>query len=276
MLTLNQAAIAALTPAEKSNVEAYLIEYSIDPSAANRLWTFFLNPSVLSFSGETKYTSSETFAARVQDQQFGGSSGQVLEIPNLYLDSYCLNKSLRPLLEGIEELRRADLKNSKFSPPILSLIWGSRRFAPCVLTRVKWDEAAWLGGEPARVQMNLSFVQVPPPGERGIAAIPPEPDIPTDGSPAQDLTERQRQDGSAKAKEWLNANVSELDTNTQSLVRSNRYRLSTDAKTGDVTMFDVDGKTLGVVGRWDGTTLTTENISTFVKKTEAVEGTDNA
>ncbi|NJR38521.1 MAG: hypothetical protein HC781_06340 [Leptolyngbyaceae cyanobacterium CSU_1_4] len=262
----NQAAIAALTAAQKSHVEAYLIEYSVDPASADRLWTFFLNPSVLSFSGETKYTASDTYAARVQDQQFGNSTGLTLEIANLYLDSYCMGKSLRPLLEGINELRKADLKNSKFNPPILSFVFGARRFSPCVITRVKWDEAAWLGGEPARAQLSITLMEVPVPGERGVAAIPPEPEAPTDGSPPQELTERQRQDGSTKAKEWLNANVGSLETSLQSIVRTNRYRLSTDAKTGDVTIFDLEGKSLGTVGRWDGATLTTENINALKKQ----------
>ncbi len=263
MAHFNASAIANLPAASKSQVEAVLMEYSVDPTTEKKLWTFFYNPSVLRFSGDAKYSESGTFAAREQDMQYGNSTGLTLEIPNLYLDSYCLGKSLKPILDGLDELRKADIKQSKFSPPILSFVFGSRRFAPCVLTRVGWDEVAWLGGQPARAQMNMTLMEIPAPGKLGLAAIAPEQQtlnqLPTD------LTERQRGEGSAKAKEWLNANIQAVSPEVQSLVRSNTYKLATDAKTGDVTMQKADGTAIGVVGRWDGKVFTTEKINTLPK-----------
>jgi hypothetical protein len=265
MARFNQSAIANLPAASKSQAEAVLMEYSIDPTTEKKLWTFLYNPSVLRFSGDAKYSESGTFAAREQDMQYGNSTGLTLEIPNLYLDSYCLGKSLKPLLEGIDELRKADIKQSRFSPPILSFVFGSRRFSPCVLTRVGWDEVNWLGGEPARAQMNLTLQQIPEPGKLGLGAIAPELQS-LDQLPA-DLTERQREEGSAAAKEHLNANIQTLSPEVQGLVRSNAYKLGTDAATGDVTMVRADGTAIGVVGRWDGKELATENVSTLPNAT---------
>lgn len=267
-MKINQDAISKLPSAPKGWVEAYLIEYSTDLSVEERLWTFFYNPQMLRFSGDAKYNETGTFAAREQNQQFGYSSGLTLEVPRLYLDSYCLGKSLRPLLEGLDELRKADVKKSKFNPPILSFIWGSRRFSPCVLTRISWDESAWLSGEPARVQMSLTFLQVPKPGALGAKMTTTTFDADKkalEGKPRQELTDRQRQDASTKAREWLAANQQTLDSTTQNLVRSNRYKLLTDAKTGDVTMLDLKGQKVGTVGRWDGKTFT-DQVSTLPKK----------
>lgn len=248
----NSAAIANLPTAQKNWVEAFLIEYSVEETVEEkRLWQFQYNPSVLRFSGESKWNAVETFAAREADQQFGSSTGLTLEIPNIYLDTFCLGKSLKPLLDGLDELRKADIRQSKFNPTILSFVFGSRRFSPCVLTRLNWDEVAWLGGEPARVQLSMTLQQLPIPGKLGLAAIAPELQLPPEG-----LTERQRGEGSEAAKKWLTDNAQTLSPDVQNLVRSNGYKLSTDAD-GKVTMTNAAGQAIGILGTWDGSQLDT-------------------
>lgn len=262
----NPIAIAKLPKAEKATAEAYLIQYSADAKSEQRLWTFQYNPSILKFSGEAKYSTVETFATRSPDQQFANSSAQKLEIPNIYLETYSERKSLKPLLDGIDELRKAKLDKRQFSPPILLFVFGSRRFGPCVITNVSWDEASWLGGAPARAQLSLSFLEVPKPGVLGMKAIPPEPDPPKDGKPSKPLTDRQKEEAIAKAQEWLKSNESKLDPRIVTTLKKKEFKLEPDPKSGDVTMLDPKGAKIGIVGRWDGKTFKTEKVNTIPKK----------
>jgi hypothetical protein len=265
----NAIATAKLPKADKKPAEAYIIQYEANPKSEQRLWTFQYNPSLLKFSGEAKYSAAETMATRLPDQQFANSTGLKLDISNIYLETFRDRKSLLPLIDGINELRKAKLEKRIFSPPLLMFIFGSRRFGPCVLTSVSWDEASWLGGAPARVQMNLSFMEVPKPGAIGVKALPPEPDPPKDGKPAKDLTDRQKDDAIVKAKEWLKTNEGKLDPRIVTTLKANTFKLEADKKSGDVMMLDAKGGKIGVVGRWDGKTFTTEKVNTIPKKPEA-------
>lgn len=248
----NDAAIATLPNAPKSWVTAHLLEYKADRKAeTSKLWSFQYNPQRLKYAIAPKWSPSETMSVREPDLQFGGTEPKTLEINDIYLDSYCQGKSLQPLLDGLEELAKADLSRSRFAPLVLSFVWGHKRFAPCVLTALEWEESGWLAGAPARVQLNMKLTRVPPPQQLGQQPIPPEPD-PVEDGPTKPLTDRQRQDASNNAKKWLQDNQTKLPTAVSTLVKSNAYLLATDKATGDVTMTNGKGEKLGIVGRWDG------------------------
>lgn len=255
----------SLPTAEKSRVEAYLLEYGTDGGQGKRLWSFLYNPQTLRFSGDTVYQSIGAFASRESDQQFAYTNGLVLEVPDIVFESYCLGKSVRPLLEGIDELRKADIKKSRFNPPILSFLFGSRRFAPCVLTKVSWDESAWLGGEPARVRMNLTFQQIPTPGKLGLNAIAPELKTNALETP---LTERQQDEAKKKAKEWLKANLNNIDPQLKTRIEEKDYELTVDANTGEVKLKTGDENLNGIVGRWTGKEFQTDTFNTLKKQTQ--------
>lgn len=264
MAIYNTVVANSLPTAEKNRVEAYLLEYSTDPNAGKRVWSFLYNPSLLRFSGEAVYSSIGAFASRESDQQFNYSTGLTLEVPNIYLDSYCMKRSLRPLVEGIDELRKASIKQSRFSPPVLSFVFGSKRFAPCVLTKVSWDEAAWLGGEPARAQMNLTFLQIPAPGKLGLNAIAPELKTNALETP---LTERQQDEAKTKAEEWLKANLNNVDPQLKTRIEEKDYDLTVDPNTGEVKLKTGDENLNGIVGRWTGKEFQTDTFNTLKKQT---------
>jgi hypothetical protein len=264
----NASALAKATTAAVGHVEAYLLEYGVEEEA-DRLWTFWLNPSTLRFSGDTKYSPANQFAAREEDFQFGYSTGLTLSIPDLLFEGYWIRKSIRPILEAIDELRKANIKQNKFAPPILSFVWGGRKFSPCVLTSVQWDETAWLTGEPARATMSLSFQQIPEPGKLGLGNIAPELETANDSLPGNKLrnplTNRQKDDGIAKAAAYLTDNVQRYDDATQAVIKSADLKtlLSVTDSTGLVTLKDSKGKDLGVAGQWNGTEFKVESIETL-------------
>lgn len=267
----NQGAIADLAEAATNTqlIEAQLLDYN----KGDRLWTFFYNPQALKFSRSAKYSESETFAAKRQEIQYSNTTGATLEIGEIYMDSYCLGKSLRPLIEGINYLLEAKLEKNEFAPPLLSFVFGSRRFAPCVLARLDWQETAWLGGEPARVTMSMTLMEAPRPISRTTSstALPEVERFETpherDKGPRLSLTERQQADAKKQAEANLKANLSKLSTETQNLIRSKAYSLTVDPNTGDVDLLNAKKTKVGRVGRWDGKVFTAEAIATLPLKT---------
>lgn len=269
----NEAALKSapeVTP-PKAKPEAFLLEYNRDPTIQRRLWTFFYNPQTLDWSRSAKYSAVETFAAKVQDQQYGYTDGKALEVPDIYLDTYCLGRTVRPLLEGINTLLEARLDKGEFAPPVLSFVFGGQIFAPCVLVKATWKETAWIGGDPARVRMSLSFLEIPLDRDDKAKELQLKSDDPklaaktAEGKPRQPLTDRQKKDASDQAKKWLKENNAKLDAQTQKTVRSNSYSLLTNGQSGDVKMFDAKKQAIGTVGRWDGTKFTTANVNTLIK-----------
>jgi hypothetical protein len=258
----NPAAITKTKAATKGRVQAWLMEYKLT-GGGDRLWELWYPPQTLKFSGSANYTEQATLSAREHDWQYGSSTGLKLEIPNLVLDGYCLGRSVQPLVDGLEELRKAKPKEGIFAPPVLLFAFGGRRFGPCVLTDIQWEEVAWLSGEAARLQLSITLQEVPKPPNAG---TPTEPAADTsaaqkekDGKPRKPLTIRQRQDGSAKALAWLKANPVALPAQLKAVVSASTFRLSTDTDSGDVKISGADGTALGTVGRWDGRTFLTDN-----------------
>ena len=263
----NPAALAQLPAAPKGMVQAHLMEYKVSGTQGAKLWEFWYPPQTLKFAASANYTEQPTLAARVNDWQYGSTSGQKLDIPNLVLESYCLGRSLQPLLDGITELLKAKPAESIYAPSPLLFVFGGRSFGPCILTNVSWDEVSWLSGAAARLQMSISLQEIPKPPSIGTPTEPAEDRQAAareaEGMPRKPLTLRQRQDGSDKVLEWLRANVAQLPDSIRPIVVANAFRLSTDPDTGDVSIFASDGTALGIVGRWNGRELITENVQEF-------------
>ncbi len=260
MSYLNPTPYNQLPSATRSGkVEAVLLEYDINGNQPKPLWVFLVNPSSLKIQNKANYTEIKTLAATGSEIQYQSTDGQTLSIADLDLRTWYEGKSLRPLLEGINKLLEADIKNAKYSPPILKFKMGSREFGPCVLTQIQWDETAWLGGEPASVKLGLELRQVPKTVSRGQIEKGKSKlvkDLKSSrekqGKPRISLTDRQRKDASEAAKKYLETNLNNFAPDIQTAIRGKQYALSTDKDTGKVKMVGKGGKDLGVVLVWDG------------------------
>lgn len=234
--------------------EAWLMRFSPDLDEEQAAWGFLLSPSALRFSRSAEYGEQSSFAAKVRDRQYSQTSGAILTIPNLAFTTWYYKKSLMPLIDGINRLLEARVEDSQFSPPILSFVMGKRRFAPCVLSEVSWDESAWLGGEPASVSMNLALIEVPFPGLKRDAITPEgEEESPTDSTtPRNELTDRQRKEASDAAKKHLQDNQQTFAKVVADKIQSNSYFLETHRETGEVSMLDANKDFIGIVGTSNG------------------------
>ncbi|BAZ39403.1 hypothetical protein NIES4101_53560 [Calothrix sp. NIES-4101] len=245
---------------EGKGIEAVLLEYDISGNAPKPLWVFLVNPSSLRFSKSAKYTDIYPLAAKQSEVQYQASEGQTLSISNLKMTTWYYGKSLRPLLEGLQKLIEADIKNKKYAPPILKFQMGSREFAPCVLSKIEWEETAWLGGEPATITLGIELKEVAKTITRGQIEKAKEKkgeekksDRERAEKPRVKLTQRQRAAASELAKKYLESNVAIWDSSVQAAVKSKKYKLSTSEDTGEVTATGVNGAKLGVVAKSTGT-----------------------
>ncbi len=260
-MRFNSQAYNLLPDAQKGKAEAVLLEYDISGNSPKPLWLFLVNPQSLKFSKTAEYNEIKPLGSKVSELQYTSSSGRSLSISELILQTWYCGKSLRPLLEGVQKLLEADVKNKKYSPPILKFQMGAREFGPCVLTKLDWDESAWLGGEPASVRLNLELREVPKVVSRGEIEKAKEKATSSakttreqQGKPRLPLTDRQRSDGSNAAKKYLQANINSWIADVQAAIRGNKYKLATNKSSGQVVMSDEGGKKLGTVLVWDGTT----------------------
>lgn len=275
---INPTAYRNLPKAEASQeiVEAVLLEYDMNGKEEKPLWFFLVNPRALQFQDQAEYGTVSPLATKAKHRFYNAASGATLRISDLVFSLYCLGRSARPLIDGARALLRAKPEENKFAPPVLMFRMGRRRFGPCILTSVDWSEEAWLGGDPARVKMSLVLEEIArplTPAELEAKAKAKE-QAERDKNKAEDkpklpLTQRQREEASKAAKEYLTKNAEEWDANVQSLVKRGAYKLSTDEKTGDVTMFDSKGQKLGTVLRalGDKKLLANKTITTIPLKT---------
>lgn len=245
---------------ESKGIEAVLLEYDISGNTPKPLWVFLVNPQSLKFSKAAKYTEIYPLAAKQSELQYQASEGFSLSINNLSMTSWYWGKSLRPLLEGLQKLIEADIKNKKFAPPILKFQMGSREFGPCVLTKIEWEESAWLGGEPAALTLSIELKEIAKTITRGqiekakqTKSEQSKSQREKAGKPRTKLTQRQRASASGLAKKFLEANISTWDTAIQSAIKTSKYKLITSEDTGEISMIGTNGKTLGTVGKSTGT-----------------------
>lgn len=257
MAYINKPLLDSLPSANRGSVTAYLIEYNQNPKSNPKSWQFLYNPSLLSYSKEANYSDAQVLGAKKQELQYAYSSGKTLTINDIVLHSWQEGKSVQPILDGLEAL--LETQEGKSSPPILSFIFGSKTFAPCVLVAITYDESAWLSGAPAIVKLNLTLREIPQPltlaeldaRRNGISKAASDTKQKA-GMPRKPLTDRQLKDASSLATKYLTERIKLYKPDIQSLIKSKSYKLSTAKDSGDVSLFDKNGKLLGVVFRYDG------------------------
>lgn len=258
---LNATALNKLPKATRQSkgIEAVLLEYDISGAAPKPLWIFLVNPQSLKFSKSARYNEIFPLASKQSELQYSSTEGQTLSIADLTLTTWYEGKSLKPVLEGITKLLEADINNKKYSPPVLKFQMGSRTFAPCVLTKIDWQETAWLGGEPATVKLSLELKEIAKVVSRGQIESARDTRLRNalnqreqSGRPRTRLTDRQRAETSATAKKYLESNVSVWSAEVQAAVKGKKYKVTTNADTGEIKLIGANNKQLGLIGKTDG------------------------
>jgi Contractile injection system tube protein len=267
----NPAALSSLQSATKTlDIYAQLID--IKDSV---VWKFLYNPEEIRDSYGAKYQEAPTALTSLPAQQYLYSSAITRTFPNLLLQSYCEGKSLRQALDDLKALTVADVAEGEYAPRVVYFTWGSERFGACVITEVQYTVTAWLNGEPADLRLDLTLLQVPNPVDGKFSrgsdlALPPPPTSTGTTAPVADsaststtvisLTDRQRQDGRLAATRYLQANISAFTPQVQEAIRSRRYLLAVGGS-GQVTLGATGGDDFGLVGVYDGRSLSVQRSS---------------
>ncbi|MBW4421188.1 MAG: hypothetical protein KME13_18465 [Myxacorys californica WJT36-NPBG1] len=221
-----------------------------------RVFEFQYNPESKEFSRKANYGAAPTAATSTPSQNYLFTEGKTLRLSNLLLDSFCLKKSLRPILNDLEALLVINEKS--FSPTPVYFVWGTEKFGPCVVTDIDWTETAWLAGEPAKVILNVSLLRVPDPD-----SVPKQTSIPKNLTSPK-LSQRQKVDGSKKAKEFLVSNVAKFSPNIKKAIQTNSYKLST-SDSGSIKVLNSKGEELGIIGTYNALTSKLDTSKTTIK-----------
>lgn len=228
-------------------------------TASGKEYPFLFNPERIRYSREAIYATSPTAASSTQRKDYQYTSNLKIDIPDLLLETSGEGKSVRPLLEGLNELLVADTVNNSLEPPLIGFRWGTESIYPAVLESISYETVAWLGGEPASGRLSITLTQVPLPDNQPSQSQPPS----ADELNTVALTDRQRQDARTAAATWLNSNINSLRPRVREKVRSRAFRYLTNTN-GEVRITDSEGNDLGLVGTYNGTTLDTSrnNVTT--------------
>jgi hypothetical protein len=256
---------------DSQEIEAALIEFDISGKSEKPAWKFFVNPKSLQIQDKAVFTEVTTQAARVTHRHYSHSTGAKLSIQDLRFAGWLWGKSVKPSLDGLQELLRCRPDKNEFSPKLLLFVMGRRRFGPCVLEEVQWEESQWLGGDAAGIKLSLTLVEVPKPltpaekeereRQRQLALADMRA---SQGKPPLELTPRQQEEVTKAAKAYLAANKDQFSDTVQALIQKGNYKLKVDAATGAVTMTDDKGTAIGTVLTYDGKTLTAGTPTTTV------------
>jgi hypothetical protein len=251
------------------------------PEPSDAVWSFLSNPSQMKFTGgDADYAEAVPHLASAPYLQYKGNTPEILEIDDILLECWCEGKSLMPLLDGLDKLKRISLgvasgaddeakSKAKFEPPTLSFVWGERRFEPCKLISATWNESRWIDGVPAGGRLSLRFQKIPDPERlpenplsyplvepEDIGDAPEELNL-IDTEPFE-LTERQLEDAREAAQEGISERISRYREDIQEILRGDGYHLvpSTD---GIVRLYDATKAEIGVVGQYRAVTGSDED-----------------
>lgn len=254
---LNKTPYSQLPTEEKAKgaIEAMLVEYDIDGKKDKPLWTFLVNPSNLKFSDAAEYDKTSPIASAVPHRTYSNSTGRTLTITDMLMDTWYTGKSLQPLVEGVRALLKAKTEQNQFSPPVLAFLMGTKRFAPCVITKLDWIESRFLSGAPGRISMSIVLEEIPTPPTK--AELERREKVKREaiadrrqqqGRPRLDLTDRQQKAAIEQAKRYLNSNKSQFSAEVQGYINLGKYQLKVNKESGDVEMM-VGEKSYGIVLR---------------------------
>lgn len=238
---VNEAVISSLPSATRNDsIYAYLVD-----NLGNNVYTFLFNPESKSFNVRANYAEGAAALTSLPSQSYQYTSGLTLQLSNLILESWARSKSIKPLLDSLLSLTKADPAKGKYSPSPVTFVWGSSRFGLAVITSLDWTETAWIGGEPASARVNMTLLEVPPVSKQEN----PQTKLTTKATTPQPLTDRQKAEAISKARDYIKTNLRSVKSDVALLYRSGRYSLSVDSS-GVVSFLDSKKKLLGVVGTY--------------------------
>lgn len=231
-----------LEPAQKTG----FIAATLVTLEGTEAYTFQYNPEVKNTRFSVNYTQAPTALSELPNSVYQYANPEVLELPDLLLEGYFEEQSIRPQLGSLKILCK--------DGELVYFVWGSERFGPAYIESVNIVEERWLGGAPASARVSLILVRVP----EDVTSTPVETEAPPEDEANTEinLTDRQREDGRKKAKEWLEANVTSLPTEVASAVQTSSYRFLTNTN-GEIRITNSNGEEFGLVGIYNGDTLDT-------------------
>ncbi|ANV88498.1 hypothetical protein [Picosynechococcus sp. PCC 7117] len=214
---------------------------------------FLFNPEQKYYSRSARYAEGVAALTSLPSQQYQYSSGLELNLSNLLLQTHSQGKTVKSIIQGIQDLMVADPINEKYTPTPVKFVWGSDSFGPCVVTNLNWNETAWLDGLVADARLDIKLLEIPDPSTRS-------PQQAQQGTPNTnpDLTDREKSTASTKANEWLKSNTSKLNSTLAPIVKANRYRLLTSNQ-GRVSILDAKNNVLGIVGDYINGSFNTDS-----------------
>ncbi|MGJ3244935.1 MAG: hypothetical protein ACFE0I_02540 [Elainellaceae cyanobacterium] len=236
---MNSQFLSSLPQAQKSSaIAAYLIDEQ------GNQYPFLYNPETQNYSRSANYIENPTALRSVQAKQYSHTSGRTLSLPNLLMESHSAQRSLRPLIDGLQSLLIANPSQGLYSPPVVYFLWGSERFGPAVLTSLNWEVTLILSGEPAEARVSLTLEEIPPDGSKTA-----QPNESTLNDVA--LTDRELEEASVLASDFLESNFRRLSGSIREGLRTQRYSINV-AQDGQIGLLDTDGSSLGSIGIYDG------------------------
>lgn len=241
---MNTNLIGKLTPADKvPGIYAYLVD-----ELNNAVFNFLYNPEEKTFSRVANYSEGVAALTSVPSQQYNYTSGLVLSLDNLLLESYSEGKTCKSLIQDIQKLMVADPAVGKYLPSPVSFVWGKDKFGPAVITDLKWKETLWLNGEVAAARLSFNLLEIPQ------SQIPSKVNSQTTQGKIEasikngiSLTEREKQEAISKSKSWLSANKKKIKDTYAALVTAGKYKISV-SDAGVVTLIDLNNTVLGTIG----------------------------
>ena len=256
MRIYNPEVLNNLTPASPNGGEyiyAFIEEMNTTETPEITRYPFLLNPQSLAISVQANYQEVAVPGRNIPDQRFNYSSGRTLSIQGLVFKVPGYSKSIGELLDNGIKLCRAS--GDKFHTPIVKFVWGSREFAPAVVTAFNFTETGWdASGYPTEATGDMSLIEVASDEDTNtVTASTTDTTKATsdnnvgNGTGTTKLTERQLETGSKEAIKWLKENMGKLDTEQAELVRASRFKIRTDDNRA-VFMTDRQGKDLIEIG----------------------------
>ncbi|UKO99360.1 hypothetical protein [Nostoc sp. UHCC 0870] len=261
----NTKVIEGLNNANKvSDIYAYLVDEN-----SKSVFTFLYNPEQKSFSRTANYDEGITALNSISSQYYKHTTGLTLGLSNLILETYNQGKSCKLLLQRLQSLMVADPSKGQYTPSPVYFKWGTDSFGPAVITNISWTETSWLTGEVASARVNLTLLEIPEsqlPNKAKIESS--ENRLQAALNKSKVLTDRQKDEGLAKAKTWLIQNRKKLRDDISNSVNSNKYKLtiySQESTMGVINIFTDKGGVLGTVGTYKDGKLDTSK-TTLLKK----------
>lgn len=239
-MRLNPLALSKLgtAPDTAKNNESGVFAYIEIENGAR--FDFLVNPSSIDIKAGANVESVPSHGTNVPRLMFRYGEARTLTLSGVVMATPGNKRSLSPLLDEGVKMTRIDTKTMK--PPVVSFVWGQRRFSPAFVTNFTFKETMWTTeGFASRAEGEFSLIEMPP--------------TPTVTAPTKtvntkvkaSLTPRLLESGNAGAKSFLASDTRNLDETVRQVIQRNQFNLKTDDN-GVVSLLKSNGDLIKVIG----------------------------